>query len=69
MAWAERDGRVEAIAPGSNSTLQLTLDRALLNPGSVGQPRDGSPDASYAVLDFNDNTWEHRRVRYPLNRI
>ena len=37
---------------------------ALVNPGSVGQPRDGNPDASYAIWDRVANTFEFRRVPY-----
>jgi diadenosine tetraphosphatase ApaH/serine/threonine PP2A family protein phosphatase len=36
----------------------------LVNPGSVGQPRDGVPDASYAVWDRSAGTFEFRRVPY-----
>jgi predicted phosphodiesterase len=43
-----------------------THGRLILNPGSVGQPRDGNPHASYALLDIQALTWEYRRVRYPL---
>jgi diadenosine tetraphosphatase ApaH/serine/threonine PP2A family protein phosphatase len=37
---------------------------ALVNPGSVGQPRDGDPDASYLVWDSKQATVEFRRVAY-----
>jgi diadenosine tetraphosphatase ApaH/serine/threonine PP2A family protein phosphatase len=37
---------------------------ALVNPGSVGQPRDGDPDASYGVWDTDAPTFEFRRVAY-----
>ena len=37
-----------------------------MNPGSVGQPRDGNPRASYAVLDLDEQTWTFRRVAYPI---
>jgi predicted phosphodiesterase len=40
--------------------------RLILNPGSVGQPRDGNPDASYAILDTDAMTWEQRRVSYDV---
>jgi diadenosine tetraphosphatase ApaH/serine/threonine PP2A family protein phosphatase len=43
-----------------------THGRLILNPGSVGQPRDGNPHASYALLDIQALTWELRRVRYPI---
>jgi predicted phosphodiesterase len=38
----------------------------LLNPGSVGQPRDFDPRASYAVLDLETGEAEHRRVGYDV---
>jgi len=47
----------------------LTLDpqrRWLLNPGSVGQPRDHDPRAAYALLDLAANTWIWRRVSYAI---
>jgi predicted phosphodiesterase len=47
--------------PLNNSGIRL-----ILNPGSVGQPRDGDPRASYAILDTDLMTWEHRRVEYAL---
>ena len=37
---------------------------ALVNPGSVGQPRDRDPDASYGVWNTADATFEFRRVAY-----
>jgi diadenosine tetraphosphatase ApaH/serine/threonine PP2A family protein phosphatase len=40
--------------------------RAILNPGSVGQPRDGDPRAAYAILDIEEATWLPRRVTYPI---
>jgi predicted phosphodiesterase len=38
----------------------------LINPGSVGQPRDGNPDASYAILGLEEGQWEYRRVAYSV---
>ena len=40
-----------------------------LNPGSVGQPRDGNPKAAYAVLDLEELTVEERRVAYDVDRV
>src|SRR5437763_15065981 len=39
---------------------------ALVNPGSVGQPRDGLPTASYGIWDVDNNSFEFRRVRYDI---
>jgi predicted phosphodiesterase len=36
----------------------------VVNPGSVGQPRDWDPRAAYGVLDTRARTWEQRRVAY-----
>lgn len=49
----------------------LTLDlevgyRYLLNPGSVGQPRNQDPRAAYAILDTDANTVEFKRVEYDI---
>lgn len=43
--------------------------RMILNPGSVGQPRDGDPRASYAILDTEEETWEMRRSEYNVNEV
>ena len=40
--------------------------RAIVNPGSVGQPRDGDPRASYAVYDSDAETITHYRVEYEI---
>lgn len=40
--------------------------RMILNPGSVGQPRDMDPRAAYAMLDLDALTWEIRRVAYDV---
>ncbi|MBO0682355.1 MAG: metallophosphoesterase family protein [Candidatus Dormibacteraeota bacterium] len=36
----------------------------LVNPGSVGQPRDGNPDASYLIWDTEAGSVDFRRVAY-----
>ena len=41
----------------------------VMNPGSVGQPRDGDPRAAYAVLDFEEYTIEDHRVDYDVERV
>lgn len=50
-------------------TIQLDdASRWLVNPGSVGQPRDGDPRAAYAVMDVDGRTVELRRVAYDIDR-
>lgn len=52
--------------PRPGERLPLGRPRRILNPGSVGQPRDSIPDASYALLDFEAAVWEARRVPYDV---
>lgn len=40
--------------------------RYILNPGSVGQPRDGNPDASFGILDVTGRTFTIHRVPYDI---
>ena len=49
--------------------VQETDGRALVNPGSVGQPRDGDPRASYMLVDLEEGGFEisHRRVGYDID--
>ena len=42
--------------------------RAIINPGSVGQPRDGDPRASYMIYDSQVG-FEFRRVEYDIKAI
>ena len=42
--------------------------RYLINPGAVGQPRDGNPRASYGVLDTEAVTYQNHRIPYNIER-
>ena len=44
----------------------LEDQRLIVNPGGVGQPRDGDPRAAYAVYDSDDETVTHFRVEYDI---
>ncbi|ELY78956.1 metallophosphoesterase [Natrinema pallidum] len=41
----------------------------VVNPGSVGQPRDGDPRAGYAVLDLDAMTVDTHRVEYDIDAV
>ncbi len=41
----------------------------VVNPGSVGQPRDGDPDAAYAVLDTEEPSVDLRRTSYDVDAV
>ena len=62
-----RTGRVAAFAPITDSAIPLSPDRRWLAVvGSVGQPRDGNPTASYAVLDTDRHELTYCRVPYDV---
>ena len=51
--------------PEANHKITLPT-RAIVNPGSVGQPRDRDPRAAYAVYNTEENIWDYRRVTYDV---
>lgn len=50
---------------------QLSLAEGIhiINPGSVGQPRDGDPRAAYLLFDPENKTVEFRRVEYEVTAV
>jgi diadenosine tetraphosphatase ApaH/serine/threonine PP2A family protein phosphatase len=60
----ELDGGIAA----AGTELELGGVRALLNPGSVGQPRDGDRRAAYLLLDLDAQRASFRRVEYDVER-
>ncbi len=68
-AWREDGGTVELLGPSSGSELGLDGRRLLLNPGSVGQPRDGDPRASALVIDLEEPRVTWHRVAYPIAAV
>jgi predicted phosphodiesterase len=50
------------------SEVDLVRGRWLLNPGSVGQPRDGNPRAAWLLLDFDAQKAVYRRVEYAVEK-
>ncbi|HUF37424.1 MAG TPA: metallophosphoesterase family protein [Anaerolineales bacterium] len=43
--------------------------RLMINPGSVGQPRDRDPRAAYAIYDTTGDRWDYRRVAYDVAAV
>lgn len=50
------------------SQMQLT-PRAILNPGSVGQPRDRDPRSAYGIYHPETSIWEPRRAEYDIASV
>jgi diadenosine tetraphosphatase ApaH/serine/threonine PP2A family protein phosphatase len=62
------DGDLDGGLAPAGTELALADVQALLNPGSVGQPRDGDPRAAYLVLDLDARRASFRRVEYDIQR-
>jgi predicted phosphodiesterase len=52
-----------------HKTQMVLTPRTIINPGSVGQPRDRDPRAAYAVFDPEEYLWEFRRVDYDIQAV
>ena len=66
----ERDDEVcEAIALPERQPVRLDTARYIVNPGSVGQPRDSDPRAAYLLLDVEERMVEQRRVAYDIDAV
>ncbi|MFL5734882.1 MAG: metallophosphoesterase family protein [Chloroflexia bacterium] len=87
LIFRDSRGIVKAAIPEESEKMRLNVRimgakedpqaggaRMIINPGSVGQPRDGDPRAAYMVLDLPDEppsgpwnaTLSFRRIRYPI---
>ncbi|HEX8681796.1 MAG TPA: metallophosphoesterase family protein [Ardenticatenaceae bacterium] len=64
LAYEKREVTYHAIPYGQ--PIPLTEGTWAINPGSVGQPRDGDPRASFAVLDIHARTITFHRVMYDV---
>lgn len=65
VVHALREGALTSIEPPEDVPMPLSVHASyLVNPGSVGQPRDGDPRASYAIYDTETRTVRFRRVRF-----
>jgi diadenosine tetraphosphatase ApaH/serine/threonine PP2A family protein phosphatase len=62
------DGRLDGGLAPAGTELDLEAGRWLLNPGSVGQPRDGDRRAAFVLLDFDRMFAAFHRVEYPIDR-
>lgn len=64
VAFLQGPRRMDVVDAGDGSAVGFDGRRAFLNPGSVGQPRDGDPRASYLVLDPEAGAATWHRVAY-----
>jgi len=61
----------DSIGPSATAVTELQMkagSKYLVNPGSVGQPRDGDPRAAYAIADTTQKRIELFRLTYPVEQ-
>ena len=69
LVVGDRVGRLGPDRAASYASVDLGSGRLLLNPGSVGQPRDGDPRASYLILDTDAAIATWQRVAYDVDAV
>jgi predicted phosphodiesterase len=70
IAFVLDGGEMATLTPSDGMSFALDGDhRFLLNPGSVGQPRDGDPRASYLILDPDAATATWHRAAYDIAEV
>ena len=58
--------RFEISIPLPDHPILIDDERMIINPGSVGQPRDGDPKAAYMIFEPDSKTLEYHRVPYDV---
>ena len=67
LAFVLEDEALDGAAVPAGAELDISSGRFILNPGSVGQPRDGDPRAAYVLLEPGRHA-SFRRVPYPIDK-
>ena len=68
LAIALRDGKLTGGVAEGSAEHDLAGGSHLLNPGSVGQPRDGDARAAWLLIDTDARRARFRRTEYPIGR-
>lgn len=63
-----RDEDIRGAQAGDDTLLEVSAGRWLVNPGSVGQPRDGDPRAAWLEIDTDEQAMRFHRIRYDVER-
>jgi predicted phosphodiesterase len=67
LSFVRREGELTTGEPRREGVeLDISAGEWLLNPGSVGQPRDGDPRASWLMLDLGELTASFQRTDYDI---
>jgi len=67
LYFTRADGRLTGEQAPGGTELDIATGEWLLNPGSVGQPRDGDPRAAWMLIDVDRWAISWHRVEYPID--
>lgn len=65
----DENGDTHSQLPQYNEPHKLNGHRQIINPGSIGQPRDQNPKSAYGLLDMTTGVFEHRRIPYDIKAV
>jgi diadenosine tetraphosphatase ApaH/serine/threonine PP2A family protein phosphatase len=67
--WFWRNGSGLTVGEQASAGLEMDMSEGewLVNPGGVGQPRDGDPRAAWLLLNLENSTATWKRVEYPID--
>jgi diadenosine tetraphosphatase ApaH/serine/threonine PP2A family protein phosphatase len=68
VVYSEADDGLQETVGAAGAPAPLPAGRLMLNPGSVGQPRDGNPASAYLIVDRGARTAEFHRVPYDIGQ-
>ncbi|MFC2042837.1 metallophosphoesterase family protein [Chloroflexota bacterium] len=68
VVYTRKEKKLVVYKPTPNNKITLS-PRTIINPGSVGQPRDHDPRAAYVIYNPEENTWDYRRLTYDIPAV
>jgi len=68
VVYTRKEKKLVVYKPTPNNKITLS-PRTIINPGSVGQPRDHDPRAAYVIYNPGENTWDYRRLTYDIPAV
>ena len=68
VVYTREEKKLVVYKPAPNNKITLS-PRMIINPGSVGQPRDHDPRAAYVIYNPEENTWDYRRLTYDIPAV
>jgi len=69
VIFVENGRKSPTILMPSSGDMWRSEQRFILNPGSVGQPRDRDPRAAYVLWDSEEDIWTYHRVTYDIPAV